>query len=262
MKIKAFLSFAKISMKMQVMYQPIFWSAFFGNIIWLIITYSFWLSAYESPNQFGISLNQMMTYSVLAMMLHRYMRGVGGIMSVIIRDGSIAVELMRPYHVMMKFFALDLGSKAIVFLRETTPMFLIIICFVPFQFASIQNTLFFLISALLGIYLGMIWDLIIDLFSFWLINMWGVYLLYGSLVSLLSGAMIPLNFFPEWFSSIKDYLPFPSMIYVPTSIYTGELTGDLLYRALYSQIGWILGSMMVLMIFWNFAVKRLNVHGG
>ena len=263
MTFQLFKAFGKSAIKIQMAYISMFWSGFLSNLLWLVITYSFWVAAFENnPSINHYSLQDMITYAILASTLGKYVSGMSGMLANTIRDGSIAMELMRPYHVLMKFTAWDMGTKLAIFLRETLPAFLLIACFVPFHWADWQTTLIFLGSAFLGIYIGVLLDLMIDMLSFWLVNLWGVYILKGAIMGLLSGALIPLSMFPSWVQTIGKYMPFSSMVYIPTAIYTGKLTGIEMYQAIGVQFLWVSIIISIMFLSWKSVMKRVSVFGG
>ena len=87
-------------------------------------------------------------------------------------------------------------------------------------------------------------------------------ILKGSIIKFFSGALIPLAFFPGVVRDIFELLPFASMVYKPTMIYMGKITGVNIALALGGQIIWILVFYALAKLLWYFAQKRLAVQGG
>ncbi len=84
----------------------------------------------------------------------------------------------------------------------------------------------------------------------------------GALSQLLSGALIPLVFFPDLVQKIIQVLPFSSIIYTPVMIYLGKLSGmDVAYFILL-QLFWLLVMVMLSRTVWKAVVKSLTILGG
>ena len=82
---------------------------------------------------------------------------------------------------------------------------------------------------------------------------------------LLSGASIPLAFFPEKARMIVQYLPFRAVYDIPLSILL-EKNGSDTWQGLLSlfamQIVWLAVLALAGNLFWNCAVKKVTVNGG
>jgi ABC-2 type transport system permease protein len=84
----------------------------------------------------------------------------------------------------------------------------------------------------------------------------------GSLVSLLSGMVLPLAFFPDALRPWLRAQPFAGLVDIPFSIYFGALSGWSAAGAIALQFGWALG-LVALGRWWLGAVmRRLQVQGG
>ena len=120
----------------------------------------------------------------------------------------------------------------------------------------------FVLSMILSYILSFYLNLIFGYLAFWLMNIWGFDILKGSIIKFFSGAMIPLAFFPGIVRDIFELLPFASMVYKPTMIYMGKISGVNILIALGEQIIWILVFYGIAKLLWHFAQKRLAVQGG
>ncbi|MCD8502868.1 MAG: ABC-2 family transporter protein [Bacillaceae bacterium] len=77
-----------------------------------------------------------------------------------------------------------------------------------------------------------------------------------------SGALIPITLFPGWFQTLSQYLPFQSMVFVPVSIYTGSISGTDAYISVAVQLVWLMASIIIVRLFWMFAVRKVTILGG
>lgn len=83
-----------------------------------------------------------------------------------------------------------------------------------------------------------------------------------AVTNLLSGALIPIEFFPSGLQSIAEFSPFPAAVYTPVSIYLGNLAGGDLWTAIGVQVIWVIALWYVARLLWKPAVRVLVVQGG
>ncbi len=81
-------------------------------------------------------------------------------------------------------------------------------------------------------------------------------------VEFLSGAVIPLPFFPDKIRHVLELLPFASMQNVPLRIYSGDLTGACMWQAVFLQVFWLAALTLAGEFLNMLAMKRITVQGG
>jgi ABC-2 type transport system permease protein len=82
------------------------------------------------------------------------------------------------------------------------------------------------------------------------------------LVEILSGLIIPINFFPETLARISAWLPFQHISYTPLMIYMGKLHGHELRMTLLIELVWSVVLLWAGHLMWRKATRRLTVQGG
>ncbi|WP_404442293.1 ABC-2 family transporter protein [Sutcliffiella horikoshii] len=262
---RKYLELLKSQIKVETAYLAWYWADVVSTLLRLVIMYFFWVAVFQNRTEISsISFESMITYVVIAMMLENYVSGAGNEMARNIKNGDIALELLKPYDYLTKLIFMDLGSKANSFVRTTIPIFLVAIIFIGIQAPqSFKVAILFLASMLVGILIGTQIDLIIGVLAFWTVNVWGVRVLREAIVKFFSGALIPLTLFPGWFQEVSSYLPFQSMIFVPVAIYTGQIKmGPDAFMAFFTQLFWLAILFVIVRVVWNQAVKRVTVFGG
>ena len=94
---------------------------------------------------------------------------------------------------------------------------------------------------------------------------WGINIVKETIVLLLSGASIPLAFFPEKARIVVSYLPFRAVYDIPLSILLGKSGSDN-WQGLVSLFGlqviWLVVLTAAGNLFWNCSVKKVTVNGG
>ena len=82
-------------------------------------------------------------------------------------------------------------------------------------------------------------------------------------VLLLSGAIIPLQFFPEIFRSFVDKLPFQAIYHIPLEILLNdELSNGKILVLLGVQIIWIIVTYLIAKLFFMKASRAVVINGG
>ena len=83
-----------------------------------------------------------------------------------------------------------------------------------------------------------------------------------AVVSILSGALVPLSFFPGWLQSVAAVLPFASLASTPGLIYLGQVDGAAAVRLIAIQFVWVVVLWVGARLIWQRAVTQVTIHGG
>lgn len=239
-----------------------------GDSIMLFVTYFLWNAIYRSsPNSIlnGFTFNEMIVYVLMSFLTSSLMNTdvSYGIMSEV-KDGSIAINLIRPINYQKRMLFQAFGDIAFNFIL------IFIIGFIGVSFYSyyngvefnLYNLIGYFISVIMGVLLNFFYSYSFGLLSFKLTNMWGITQIMGAIMQLLSGMLIPIIFFPSFAQTLFKFLPFSSMIYTPTMIYLGKISGKELVNALILQFVWIVILAFLSKVIWNKLIKQLVILGG
>ena len=127
---------------------------------------------------------------------------------------------------------------------------------------NLASILIFLISIILGCLINIYYSYIFGLLSFKFYNIWGISQIARAIIMLVSGAMIPLTFFPEIIQKLFNFLPFSSIIYTPAMIYLNKLSYAQIAKSLGLQLIWVVILMVLSKIMWNKVIDKLTIQGG
>lgn len=105
-------------------------------------------------------------------------------------------------------------------------------------------------------------NFLLGLLSMLVMNIKQITWAYRGLVSLLSGALIPLWLFPAGLRAVLDVLPFRCVYDVPLNIYTGALNGGALAGQLALQLAWTAALFALGRAAWRAVHRRMTVQGG
>ena len=183
-----------------------------------------------------------------------------------VRDGSIAMRLIKPVSYNATFLFQEIGNKLL------TEMFLVIpliagleivrtILVGSLQF-SVINLLIYLCSCVLAYLINFFFNICFGFLAFVIKYLWGANMMKNCIVGFLSGAIIPLSFLPETLGRIFMLLPFASLNYTPVMIYMGVYRGAELLYYLGLQVFWVMFFFGLSKLLWFVSVRRLSVQGG
>jgi ABC-2 type transport system permease protein len=264
MTFKKYWEIAKSQMNLRMAYNAWFWASLASSLMQLLVLYYFWSAVYQhSDTVGGMALPGMITYFILATLLNQFISADGDQLAQDIRSGNVAIELMRPYNLLLKIMAITAGGHITSFFRGALPV--LIVAGLAFGInlpASWAHGALFLASAGLGILIGWQFDLMLSMVAFWTVNVWGIQVLRRGVLLFFTGALVPISLFPPWLKSLSAYLPFQSMVYVPVSIYTGTLSVTEALGALALQAAWLVVMFMALQLLWRRAVRSVAIMGG
>jgi ABC-2 type transport system permease protein len=131
------------------------------------------------------------------------------------------------------------------------------------HFAVGIGYLFFPVSLLLAFIISFNFDYAVGLTAFYTESIWGISTTKEILISVLSGALLPLQFFPAAIQQILMVLPFQAMYFTPLMMITRpDQEAGVFLRMLAVQAAWGTVSYIASRLLYNQAIKVLRVAGG
>lgn len=181
-------------------------------------------------------------------------------------DGNIAYELCRPVNIYRMWFARSLANRFAKALLRCFPI-LIVSLFLPAPYklmlpAGPGAFLLFILTLFLGTGVTVSFCMLIYMVSFFTVSPLGIRMVAVSGVEFLSGAVIPLPFFPDGIRHFLELLPFASMQNVPLRIYSGDLAGNAMWHAVFLQLFWLIALTLLGELLNMLAMKQVTVQGG
>lgn len=258
------LEIIKMSIKLTLAYVASIWVRIVVGIVQISIFYYIWMAVYsEKTVIFGIDKGQIITYIILSRIIYMQVSGDTSMSGGIVSSGQIAVELLKPIDLQLYSYIARIGDFISFGTVISAPVFIIAVMLFGISFPlTLSSGLLFVISVIIATTISFLIEFIAGLITYYIINAWGLMILRGAIISFFSGAMVPLNFFPQWLKNVADLLPFKDMVYTPISIYLGIASG---YQALYAilfQFVWVLVLFIISRVFYNAAIKKVVIMGG
>jgi ABC-type uncharacterized transport system, permease component len=127
------------------------------------------------------------------------------------------------------------------------------------------NLIYFAVSTILALLVNFNIEMLVATICLYTESTWGINIVKETIVLLLSGATIPLAFFPETLRHIVDMLPFRAVYDVPLTVLLEKNGADTFTGMLHLldfQFTWVVILTIISNLFWNHAVKKITVNGG
>ncbi|MDO5558958.1 MAG: ABC-2 family transporter protein [Oscillospiraceae bacterium] len=238
-----------------------------GNLIYLVIIYFLWKAIYASAGTeevSGMTFSDTLIYLVLASSIFTFMEMyLVWQMGRDIQTGKIVLDLIKPMHYRnFEFWSLS-GNVVMSFIMTFIPTFIIIDIITHGRIHLGFNLLFFLLSVVMGIIINFNIDFFIGTVCLYTQSIWGINIMKEVIVLLLSGATIPIAFFPEPLKTIVSYLPFQSIYNAPlTILIENDMPASKLAAILLTQLFWVCAVSVISKLFWHRSLKIITVNGG
>jgi ABC-2 type transport system permease protein len=261
----AYLEFAKRAFSREATYRFQVFSRIGSVLLRVFLLSTLWTNLYRANGeQAGITLQAMITYVVIALLLD-IIYGVNGayVVREKIREGSIAIDFMRPISVPLYVFSDTLGQTGFALL-QCIPALVLSAFMVHVQGPASPAALFGFIGAVgIGFVVNYFIDLIMATITFWTMEIFGVQIMVQFIASLLSGSLVPLYFFPQgWIQNVLLSSPFAALYNAPLSIWIGKYQGAQIGASLVEQALWaaLLGAFAIWL--WSVGERKVVIQGG
>lgn len=269
-KAKCYFKFTKCRLQQKMTYKFNFILTNIGQLIRCFIQTFLWRAIFlnsESEIINGFTSTDMILYVFMsAVIVNMTTSYPDSIMGYEVREGKIGLDIIKPINLQKKLYFDSLSD----FISGTTFVALPLWCMIIFILfllnkavvISVKSLILFVISAFIGFNVMFLFNYCFGLISFFVTNMWGIRNLKHTIVGFLSGAIIPLSFFPKVIQGLFNILPFSSINYTPVMIYLGKITGYEILLVIGIQVVWIVILFFLSQGLWSMAIKRFTMLGG
>ena len=144
-------------------------------------------------------------------------------LSLDIRMGRISSYLIYPFNFWEFHTASFLGLQFV-------QLFITAFTLLIFYYLGILKVFIlsqFITGLLFCLLVGFFWfsvQYLLGLVAFWLEETWIMRVMFDIMATFLSGGIIPIDLFPDYFEKFLNYTPFPFLTYYPVQIFLGKAT--------------------------------------
>ncbi len=180
-----------------------------------------------------------------------------------VRNGTLAMRLLRPVHPLWTFAAENLASMPMR-IAVSLPVALIALSVVGAGWVTHDLVVWALwLLSIAGAWLiTLLVNLTIGCAAFFLESSAKLMDAWGLLFFLLSGYLIPIDLFPPGLAKVIDWLPFRYQIGLPVELMTGAHGRGEAVALVALQWVWVAIAVAVTSIAWRRGVRRFAAFGG
>lgn len=266
---RKYVSFFKLRFVMGLQYRSAALAGIATQIFWGIMEILMFRAFYEADAAaFPMTLQATCSYvwmqqAFLTLFMAWMMEGE--IFEAIV-NGNISYELCRPIDIYDMWFARSMANRFSKALLRCVPVLLIsVLVREPYGMAapvSAQAFFLFWITLFLGAFVTIAFCMLVYICCFFTVSSVGVRMVAVSVVEFFQGGVIPIPFFPEKIREIVELLPFAAMQNVSFRVYSGDLTGKALEKAVFLQVFWLIVLIAAGKGLNRIAMKKIVVQGG
>lgn len=251
------LHVATLEARKRFQYRFDFWFTTIGSAFGqIVLAYAVWVAVFEESNKSeigGYTLPDMMGYYLLAILISTTLTPAFGLLSEQIYRGELSKYLLYPVST-FAYFAAQYTGKVVVTALQGLCAVLLFLALFGLGFVkdlTLGQVVMTLLAFLLAGTLIFTISFIIELFAFWVDEIWALMVTFQFISSVLGGTLLPLSVFPEWIVSILLWLPFSCMVWLPTQTFRGEIS----LAEWSSQIGlgcsWLILLLAISAVLWS-----------
>lgn len=262
---RSYFPVARATYMVGIVYRFGFLFTIFGNLVYLGVAYYLWKSIYSySDTLRGMTFNETFLYvglgSAIFILLKTY---ADWFIHYEIREGNIAIYLTKPIDYQVYNLFANIGSLLMNLTAITLPTALVMIFVFKVKIVSGIGLFLFPVSLLLAFLISFSIDYFIGRMGFYSESVWGLSITKEIIVTVFSGALIPLQFFPDAIQKILFWLPFQAIFHTPIMMITRpDQELDVFLAMLAVQLGWAVLLFFLARLFYHQAVKVLRIAGG
>ena len=262
---RTYLPIARATFMVGMVYRFGFFFTIAGNIIYLGVAYYLWKSIYGDAKVInGLTFNQTFLYvglgSAIFILLKTY---ADWFIHYEIREGIIANYLTKPIDFQIYNLFANFGSLMMNLMAITLPTAIMLVFVFKVRVPSGPGLFLFPFSLLLAFLISFSLDYFVGVTGFYSESVWGLSTTKEIIVTVFSGALIPLQFFPEQMQKVLYFLPFQAIYHTPLMMVTKPNQGlDVFLPMMAVQLIWAVLLFIGARLFYNQAVKVLRIAGG
>ena len=263
--LRLFLRVVKLAILQQTTYRTALIAGLATNVVWGVLRASVVVALYAGhPIVNGLTLQASLTYVAVgqAMIAFLFLFGSYDLMATVY-SGSIAADLVRPVGLFSYWLGRDIGRSLVNLLFRGLILILVFMLFYTIAFPlNPLDWLWTALSLCLAWLTSFAWRFLINIASFWTPDARGLGRAAFTASEMLSGFLIPLRLYPDWFANICRLTPFPTMFNTSLEIYLGLVKGPDLWLALLVQAAWALVLSGLCFLALRAGLRRLVIQGG
>lgn len=236
----------------------------------ILIQYFLWATIFAGKSNaaiLGYKLNEIIIYAIFAALLSKLVAtGFEYDVSNDVKSGQLSKFIVQPIGYFQYRISSFLGEKIPQIIIVTIILFSILVLLKFFLHIDIEITIARVLVFFLVVPFSIIMNFFIfyclSVFSFWFLEVWGIFFTFTLLSSIASGGIFPLDMFGETINKLLNFLPFKYIVFFPINVINGKLPWDEIVNGIQLQFAWIFALFLLSKLLWRKGMQRFESVGG
>ncbi|HUH07325.1 MAG TPA: ABC-2 family transporter protein [Egibacteraceae bacterium] len=261
---RKYMALARVARRTMLAYRGGFIVHVLGATLALVALFYLWRAIFAASTALeGYTWEQMKAYLLVAFLSSMLVAWFGEWrVAEKIMDGEVAGDLVKPLDFQRARLAEVVGAVAIELVVSAVAVAVILVAFGSMVMPGGLHAALFAVSFVAGLMLKFTVVYAVALVCFWTTGYLGVVWARTAITNLLSGALIPLAFFPGWLRGLAQALPFQGIVATPAAIYLEQVDARTAVRLIAVQAAWIVALWWVGRFMFSRGVRQVTIHGG
>lgn len=263
---RRYVKIAKTAFLLQIVYRGHVYLTVIGNVATLVLIFYLWRAIFSSSQgiMHGATFEQtFLRLGCASSMFVLFRTYLEWFISRDIISGDIITRLIKPVDYQYSQIARALGIMVFWLFFVALPTFIgLFFLFGKQVIISSTGIILFVPSLIIAFLISTIIDYCIGCIAFYTESIWGITIAKDSIVLFLSGAMIPITFFPEIFQTVIKYLPFQAIYSLPLTILFSTTNISQNCQLLTMQALWLVIMIVLSRVLFTRASRAVTVNGG
>jgi ABC-2 type transport system permease protein len=258
-----YVEFARKAFSREATYRVDVFAEIGSLVVRVYLLRALWTALYaQNAAPSDLPLHAMITYATVALLMSLVLE-VDGTRQIRdkVREGTIAIDLMRPISVPLSFFSDGFG-RTLFHALVVVPSLLCALLLVRIDVPSLPTLALFAVAFAQGYVVNFLLNFLMNSVAFWTLETFAIQLMIRWVSDLLSGQIIPLSFFPGALGGAVGLLPFAAIYSTPLRIYVGQVAPSEIAPLLLGQTAWIVVFTLACALVWRVASRRIVLQGG
>ncbi len=175
-----------------------------------------------------------------------------------IKRGEFSNNLIKPVHLLRYTYLTYLGLDSFTAIYSMLIILLGILIYPP---QGVANFVLFAVFFVFTCCIGFSINLLLATVGFYSPEAGSIKNVLRHITRILSGALIPLTYFPETLQKVTALTPFPSLVYYPTIVLQDGYDGVSTVKMLAVSLAWSIALMFISVYFWKKSLKSYDGVG-
>lgn len=220
-----------------------------------------WLAVQKAQGLPASAGRELIAYFILAAILYSLSNFHTYYIEEDIKLGQLSKFLLKPVSYFYYYLVFQLGHVVMETILKLSVLGLVLVVWgFSFQFSL---PILGLVLAFLPVVFWCAFNLfsIVSLLTFWLTEAWALRWALSIIFRLLSGMLVPISFFPEFWQQTLYFLPFEHFAYTPIQLLQNKLSFTAGLQALLILVSWTIVLHAVRTLIWRRGIKSYEGTG-